>query len=178
MPNNIVPTRDIIIKLKEVRNEKDLSFADIMDMMEQNGDYTSKTTLSRVFSEGSEDIKFRYEDTIRPIANALLDIDTIEDDDNMDVQAMKSLLQYKDKLITNLEKQIKDLEMAIDKQAIKHNEKVERERESWSRSIEFLKEQISYKDKRMDFLLDAVKDKDDMLKSCMCCSHRKIKEGD
>ena len=88
-------TRDIIIKLKEVRQEKGLSFGDILTLMENNGDYLSKSTLSRVFAEGSEDGSFKYEETIRPIANALLDIETIEDTDNMDVQAMKSLLKYK-----------------------------------------------------------------------------------
>lgn len=168
-------TRDIIIKLKDVRDEKGYSYNDILDLMEKNGDYLSKSTLSRVFAEGSEEIKFRYEDTIRPIANALLDIDNIEDDDNMDVQAMKSLLKFKNQLINDLEHKVRELETALDKQKIKHNEKLDKERANWSRSIEFLKEQVSYKDKRMDFLLDAVKEKDahykellDLILSCPC----------
>lgn len=65
-------TRDIILRLKEVRRDKGLSYNDILDMMEQNGDYLAKSTLSRVFSKGSEDLSFRYEETIRPIAKALL----------------------------------------------------------------------------------------------------------
>ena len=86
-------TKDIIIKLKEVREEKGLSYNDILALMEKNGDYLAKSTLSKVFSEGSEELSFKYEETIRPIANALLDIETIEDTDNMDTQAMKSLLK-------------------------------------------------------------------------------------
>lgn len=88
-------TRDLIIKLKEVREEKGLSFGDILDLMEKNGDFLSKSTISRVFADGSEEQSFRYEETIRPIANALLDIENIEDTDDMDVRAMKSLLKYK-----------------------------------------------------------------------------------
>lgn len=88
-------TKDIIIKLKEVREEKNLSYNDILVLMEKNNDYLSKSTISRVFSDGSEELSFRYEETIRPIAKALLDIETIEDDDDMDIQAMKSLLKYK-----------------------------------------------------------------------------------
>ena len=88
-------TRDIIIKLKEVRKEKDLSYGDILDLMEKNGDYLAKSTLSKLFSEGSEDLNFKYEETIRPIAKALLGIETIEVDDDMDIQAMKSLLKFK-----------------------------------------------------------------------------------
>lgn len=176
-------TRDIIIKLKEVRDEKGLSYNDILDMIDRNGDYPlSKSTLSRVFSEGSEDLSFKYEETIRPIANALLDIENLEDDDDMDTKAMKSLLKYKIQRIEELEKQVKDLETAIDKQKIKHNEKMEGERAAWSRSIEFLKEQVSLKDKRMDFLLDAVQKKDQLhqemlnkLLKCSCCT---MKEGE
>ena len=37
---------------------------------------------------------------------------------------------------------------------------MDKEREQWSRSIEFLKEQVSFKDKRIDVLLDAVQAKD------------------
>ena len=167
-------TKDIIIKLKEVREEKGLSYGDILDLLEKNGDFLSKSTLSRVFAEGSEEIKFRYEDTIRPIANALLDIDNIEDDDEMDVKAMKALLKYKNQMIEDLENRVRDLETALDKQKIKASEKLDRERESWSRSIEFLKEQIAYKDKRMDLLLEAVQVKDklhqEMLEKLLKCS--------
>ena len=167
-------TKDIIIKLKEVREEKGLSYGDILDLLEKNGDFLSKSTLSRVFAEGSEEIKFRYEDTIRPIANALLDIDNIEDDDEMDVKAMKALLKYKNQMIEDLEKKVQDLETALDKQKIKANEKLEKEREAWSRSIEFLKEQVAYKDKRMDLLLEAVQVKDrlhqEMLDKLLKCS--------
>lgn len=168
-------TKDIICKLKEVREEKGLSYSDILVLMEKNNDYLSKSTISRVFSDGSEELSFRYEETIRPIAKALLDIETIEDGDNMDIQAMKSLLKFKISRIEELERQIEQLETKLDKEKIKYHEKMEQERAQWARSIEFLKEQVAYKDKRMDFLLDAVKEKDarydellGLILSCPC----------
>ena len=109
-------TKDLIIKLKEVREEKNLSYNDIMALMEKNGDYLAKSTLSRVFADGSEEMSFRYEETIRPIANALLDIENIEDTDDMDVRAMKSLLKYKIQRIEDLEKQLDHLQSALDKE--------------------------------------------------------------
>ena len=167
-------TRDLIIKLKEVREEKGLSYNDILVLMENNGDFLSKSTLSRVFADGSEEIKFRYEDTIRPIANALLDIDNIEEADSTDVKTMKSLLKYKNDRIMELEKQDRDPEKAIDKQKIRSNEKLEQERERFNKSIDFLKEQVALKDKRMDFMLDALHKKDklheDMLEKLLMCS--------
>ena len=97
-------TKDIIIQLKKVREERGLSFNDILQMMENNGDYLSKSTLSRVFADGSEENSFKYEETIRPIANALLDIDEIEDDDNVDTVAIKTngdLVPFEKKLQGN-----------------------------------------------------------------------------
>ena len=173
-------TKDIIIKLKEVRDEKGLSFTDILKLMEQNGDYLAKSTLSKVFSEGSEDLSFRYEETIRPIAKALLDIETEEEGDDTDIKAMKSLLKYKIQRIEELEKQIEQLNTLIDKQKIQFNEKMDSEREAWGRSIEFLKEQVAYKDKRMDLLLEAVTLKDarydELLNLVITCPCRKAYE--
>lgn len=174
-------TKDIILKLKEVRKEKDLSYGNILELMEGNGDYLSKSTISRVFQDGSEDQSFRYEETIRPIAKALLDIETIEEDDNIDVQAMKSLLQYKIQRIEELEQQIEQLESSFNKERVKFHEKMEQEREQWQKSIEFLKEQVSLKDKRIDILLDAVYAKDsrfeELLHQVLSCPCRLKQEG-
>ena len=173
-------TKDIILKLKEVRKEKGLSFANILDLMEQNGDYLSKSTISRVFSDNSEESSFRYEETLRPIAKALLDIENIEEDDDRDVQAMKSLLKYKIQRIEELEHQIEHLEAQINKEKIKHHEKMEHERKQWQKSIDFLKEQVSLKDKRMDILLESVREKDsrynELLRLVMDCPCRKAHE--
>lgn len=175
-------TKDIIIKLKEVREEKGLSYGDILSLLEANGYFLSKATLSRLFSEGSEELSFKYEETIRPIANVLLDIETIEETDDMDVQAMKSLLKYKIQRIEELEKQVTALETALDKEKIKSHEKLEKERELTNRRIDFLKGQVSLKDKRMDMLLEAVFEKDklhrDMLKQILDCPCRKRAESE
>lgn len=161
-------------EVKKLRDEKGLSLNKILDLMEQNGDFLSKSTLSRVFAEGSEDNSFRYEETIRPIANALLDIETIEEDDDMDKKAMKALLKFKIQRIEELEQQIEKLELELNKEKVKHHEKLDKERDQSRRSIEFLKEQIAYKDKRMDMLLDAVFEKDkqhkEMLSKLLNCS--------
>ena len=46
-------TKEIIMKLKEVRAEQNLSYNDILELMKENGDYLSKSTISRVFQDGS-----------------------------------------------------------------------------------------------------------------------------
>lgn len=173
-------TRDLIIQLKEVREEKGLSYNDILSLMEKNGDYLSKSTISRVFSDGSEDLSFRYEETIRPLAKVLLDIENIEDDDTLDTRAMKSLLKYKIERIEELEKQVEKLENDIVKMKLSNHEKMEAEREVYNRRVEFLKNQIELKDKRMDQLLEAVFTKDKLYNellektlNCHCCPNMK-----
>lgn len=169
-------TKDIILQLKEVREEKGLSYNDILSLMEKNGDYLAKSTISRVFADGSEEMSFRYEETIRPIANALLDIENIEDNDTIDTRAMKSLLKYKVQRIEELEEQIRLLKEELDKEKISYHEKMDAERIQWNKSIDFLKEQVSLKDKRMDMLLDAVVVKDtqykELLDKVMSCPAR------
>jgi transcriptional regulator with XRE-family HTH domain len=153
-------SKEIILKLKEVRIEKGLSLNDIVELVEKNGDYISRSSVQRVFADGSEDAVFKYEETIRPIANALLDIDRIEIEDDLDTQALKTLLQYKNQ-------RIKELEAQLDKDKIKYHEKLDKEREQSRKSIEFLKEQVAYKDKRMDLLLDSNKQKEERFKELL-----------
>lgn len=97
-------TRDIILKLKSVREEKSLSLNDMIKLIEDNGDYVSKSTLSRLFADGSEDIAFRYEATVKPVAYALLGVENIDEEDSLDVQTLKSVLQYQMQRIEELER--------------------------------------------------------------------------
>ena len=154
-------TREVIIKLKEVKAEKDLSFDKILALMEQNGQYLSKSTLSRVFADGSEDKSFRYEETLRPIANALLDIETIEQDDDLDTQAYKSILRLKKDLIRELKEELNN-------EKIKYHEKLAKETQHFQESLDFMKHQIELKDKRIDQLLDANVRLLEQLISCPC----------
>ena len=140
-------TKDIIMQLKEVRIEKGLSLNDILRMVEEKEQYPpSRSTIQRLFAEGSENQSFKYEETIRPIANVLLDIENIEEEDDVDVRGMKVLLKYKIRRIEELEQQ-------LDREKLRYHEKLDKERERFNRSIEFLKNQIELKDKRIDQLM-------------------------
>lgn len=170
-------TRDLIIKLKAVKEEKGLSLNKIADLIEANGDFISRSSIQRVFADGSEDSSFRYEETIRPIAKALLDIENIEDDDNLDTQTMKTLLKYKIQRIEELEQQLEQLKSMLDREKLKHLDKIDNIRAEYEKKIDFLKEQIAYKDKRMDILLESLdkKDKrlDELITHVMNCPFRK-----
>lgn len=170
-------TKELIIKLKQVRKEKNLSLSDIVEM---TGNYLSKTTVQRVFADNSENVSFRYDDTIRPLVRALLgDIDTIEEGDDLDVKAMKNLLQLKIQRINELEKQISDLRILMAEEKEKGHAKHEKERQQYERHIKLLDEQIQIKDKRMEEMKARYDRKDEQytelvnrLLDCHCCGKK------
>ena len=57
---NMTDTREVILSLKQVKKEKNLSLDKILALIAGNGEYLSKTTLSRVFAEGSEEQIFKW----------------------------------------------------------------------------------------------------------------------
>lgn len=138
-------TKELIIEIKRVRDEQGLSYSEIKRRMEESGDSPlSDATLSRISADGSEDGRsFSYDYTLLPLARAILDIDVIEEDDNSNVKALKEIIKLK-------HDKIKELEQALDKEKLKRHEQLDEVREQSRKSIEFLKEQVSYKDKRMD----------------------------
>lgn len=123
----------IISRLKVVREENGLSYQKIVDLVEQNGGYVSLSTVRRVFEDGSESYGFQYENTLKPIADAVLGIYSDSDDVTADeADAMKAIIDYKSEKIAMLEAQL------------------ERCEESYKRRIEFLRKQIDLKDARID----------------------------
>ena len=167
-------TKEIILKLKDAKKEKNLSINDIVEL---TNNYVSKTTVQRVFAEDSENTSFRYDDTIRPLVNVLLDVDTIEETDDIDTRAMKSLLKLKIQRINELEEQIKDLRLLLSEEKNKAHEKIEKEKIQYERHIKLLDEQIALKDKRMEEMKQRFDKKDEQytelvnrLLDCHCCS--------
>ena len=106
-----------------------------------------------------------------------MDTDNIEDTDDMDVQAMKTLLKYKAERIKELESQIEHLQAALDKERVKGHEKFAKERELCNDRINFLTSQIEIKDKRIDMLMEEnaenFKRMNELMDKFMHCPYRK-----
>ena len=100
----------LITQLKQVRKEKQYSYQYIVNECERIGYSVSMSTVSRVFSRDSEEQGFRFA-TLRPIARVVLDLD--EDDRNKaaspeEADAMKTLIDIKDKQIADLQRQVEE----------------------------------------------------------------------
>jgi len=150
-------SKDLIIKLREVQKEKKISYDKILSLMEQDGQFSSKSTLSRLFGDSWEKYSFDYENTLIPIANVLLDVENIEEDDDTETKAFKSLLKLKMSVIDDNARQIAELKEQVkevsNREKLKYSQKLEAETENFQKSLDFAKRQIELKDKRIDLLM-------------------------
>lgn len=150
--------RKTIKRLKQIKSEQGLSIPQIMEMMERQGKYVSEATLKKVFADGSEEKSFRYQDSIAPVADVLLDIygDTsgIED-----IESLHHIIREKNKLIEMLV--IKVEEQAED---AKNRDKLYEDRKSaYEKTIASLElqihrlhEQVDRKDIMIERLLNQI----------------------
>ena len=143
-------TKELVLEIKRIIEEEHLEPADLKRMMEEAGEIPlSDATFSRLKEKDSEtNRKFNYDYTLAPLAR-VLGIDAIDANDTEEVKALKELLRLKHVHIGKLEQQ-------LDKEKVKRHEQVEEVRAQCKKSIDFLREQMDLKDKRMDTLLERV----------------------
>lgn len=147
-------TIKLIDSIRKVYDEKKLTIGKVEKLLKDKGKEgaVAHTTIGRFFSKGKRnDYNYHYEDTIRPLAELLLDVDTIEQNDDIETQAMKNFVRVKGKMIDELESEINAYE------------RLEKERAQSRRSIEFLKMQIERKDERIDRLMESNEMKDNKI---------------
>lgn len=137
--------RRTIHRLKEIKTEQGLSISQIMKMMEERGQFVSEATLKKIFQDGSEEKNFRYQDTIMPVADVLLDL--YGDKSGIDdCEALRHIIREKNKLIEMLM-------MKLEEQAKAHAEKeiVYADRKAaFEKQIQHLEAQIARYEKAID----------------------------
>ena len=140
--------KSTIIRLKRVKAEQGLSISKIMDLLEEKGKFVSEATVKRVFSEGSEDFNFRYQDSIAPLADVLLD--WYGDSSGLDdVSALKQIIHDKNQTIEF---------MMI---------KFEEQKTAYEKNVAHLKEQIQSLNERLDFRERVVDRKDAVIEKLL-----------
>ena len=135
---------ELVKQLKETKARNEITYPRIMERMEKNGKFLSLTTLRCVFADGSENSanSFSYENTLLPIAEALLDVEDVPTDANSpyakEIDGLKAVIHVQNEEIARLHEMKEHLE----------------------NRITFLLEQIEKKDRRMD-------EKDEMIRRLM-----------
>ena len=143
-------TKELVLEIKRIIEEEQLEPADLKRMMEEAGEIPlSDATFSRLKEKDSEtNRKFNYDYTLAPLAR-VLGIDAIDANDTEEVKALKEMLRLKHVHIGKLEQE-------LDREKVKRHEQVEEVRAQSKKSLDFLREQMDLKDKRIDTLLERV----------------------
>lgn len=122
---------NIVIRLKKAKSSN--PEYTIQKIVDETG--VSKSTVTRVFADDSENQSFRYE-SLKALSLYLLGTDGLDQEIDADEMQMK-LAQQKEK----------------------YERKLDNEREQHNKSLEFLKHQIELKDDRITLLLNALEDR-------------------
>ena len=147
--NNRERLKEIILQLKQIKYDRELSAQDIRNMVEGAGGYTSLSTIRRVFAEGSENQNFRYQDTIQPIARALIGInEESEPLDATQADALKNIALLKDSMIQNLQDENSALSARVE-----HLSRVEQQLAEEQRKVAYLLDQVERQNRMIDKLL-------------------------
>ena len=99
--------RDLIVRLKTVREWQGLTIQNITDTLEEHGEHLSRKTITKVFADGSEDMEFQP-DTIRSIANVILGVYEENPDDNPEIKGLKSEIKLQGHQIELLEHELEE----------------------------------------------------------------------
>jgi chromosome segregation ATPase len=145
---------NIIPKLREAKEAKGLSYQDISDITERNGEYVSVSSVKRVFSKDADLSNFRYNQTIRPIIRAVLDLDAETEEPTDDpkqaeeyyttIEAMKAVIDFKHQQIEEYAREIEKLKEAIRSAEEAHQRALSEIAADARLKIDHLKDQIQY----------------------------------
>lgn len=141
--------RRTIHRLKQIKSEQGLSIPKIMDLMEERGQFVSEATIKRVFADGSEEQNFRYQDSIAPIADVLLDM--YGDSSNLDdSDSLRQIIREKNKFIEFLMMKLDEKEQDFERQRTLYEER----KALYEKTIGRFETQIALKDDLIERLLN------------------------
>lgn len=141
--------RRTIHRLKQIKSEQGLSIPKIMDLMEERGQFVSEATIKRVFADGSEEQNFRYQDSIAPIADVLLDM--YGDSSNLDdSDSLRQIIREKNKFIEFLMIKLDEKEQDFERQRTLYEER----KALYEKTIGRFETQIALKDDLIERLLN------------------------
>lgn len=146
--------QDLLAKIKEAKEANGLSYQAIVDITEKNGEAVSLSTVKRVLQDGANIEDFRYQQTILPIARAVLRIN--EETEKPDVQnnpdqlekyyaeidGLKSLIKIKHEQLEERAAEIDRLRNEISELKESHRENISHTEEEKEKKITFLKNMI------------------------------------
>lgn len=145
----------VIEDLKVAREKKGISYQEIANRTEANGEPVSLSTIKLVFSEKTKH-NHNYENVILPIANALAP----DDNDDIDIKLFQARLDLKDAMLKEQNRTIEDL-----KGRLSNKDQRYKEREVFYKElIKSNKEELQFKNDQIRRFEENIDRKDAMIR--------------
>lgn len=152
-------SRSTVLAIKARVEEKHLTPQQVLILLEEHKEHVSLTTIRHVLAPGSENDNFNWAMTLQPLTRVLLEEDISDVDsvtDQVRLEGLEAVCDRMEELIEVLHDQIAQMKADHARICAQYEE-----------SLEFRKEQVSIKDKRMDLkdaiIADLMKKNDDLI---------------
>ena len=140
---------EFIEELKELRTEKGITYQQLADETEKNGEAVSLSTIKHVFSD-----KYchdhSWETVLRPLANVLI---PPSENDDLETRALQTRLELNKEMIKQLQERLET-----------KDRKAKDREEFLIEQITFYKDQIKFKDEEIKRFQENIDRKDAMLR--------------
>lgn len=143
---------EFIEELKDLRKEKGITYQQIVDETEANGEAVSLSTIKHVFSD-KYNHDHDWKTVLRPIANVLM---PPSEDDDLETRALQTRLALNKEII-------KQLQDRLDAKEKKHKDR----EEFLVEQINFYKDQIKFKDEQIKRFHENIDRKDAMIRKLL-----------
>ena len=144
----------VIEDLKVAREKKGISYQEIANRTEANGEPVSLSTIKLVFSEKTKH-NHNYENVILPIANALAP----DDNDDIDIKLFQARLDLKDAMLKEQKRTIEEL-----KERLSNKDQRYKDREVFYKElIKSNKEELQFKNDQIKRFEENIDRKDAMI---------------
>lgn len=148
--------QELLQKLRIARETKGLSYQDIVDITEENGEAVSLSTVKRIFQKDSDLDDFRYHQTVRPIIRAVLGMDeetekpaakpSAEQAEQYyaTIEGLKAVVDLKHEQNTSLQKENNRLASELADLKVDRKEQLADTKADYQKKIDHLKDEISW----------------------------------
>ena len=148
--------QELLQKLRIARETKGLSYQDIVEITEENGEAVSLSTVKRIFQKDSDLDDFRYHQTVRPIIRAVLGMDeetekpaaepTVEQAEQYyaTIEGLKAVVDLKHTQLVSLQKENDRLTSELSDMKVDRKEQIAEVKADHQKKIDHLKDEITW----------------------------------
>lgn len=141
--------KETVLQLKQIKAERELTCAEIHEMLIDAKEDLSLSSVKRVFADGSENGSFNFKKTLRPILRVMLSLKSETTDENRpsdtEIDTLKNVILLKGTMIDELTEANKKLESLLQAETERYHE-CHQNLIAFRDQIHSLNEQIKRKD--------------------------------